>query len=181
VAIGVYALLFWLYYMVPLRAQGEGWLQDLFLRLGWLSLKGSLYCHPVVLGGALLLTLGGTIVRSLASTRLQEGRADPLDGVRAWADRHPRLRKLPVVATGAIFAKWLSEGLQRLPRRGQAADARGRNACGGPSIASRARCAGRGGGDAVGLRASTATCGHPWRMKLERAFSPAPTLAQRSG
>jgi hypothetical protein len=120
-AIGVYALLYWLWFWLlhPFAQHGRfpddgTWLEDLSVRLGFMGLKLSLYCYPVVLGGALLLTLGGYIVRSRASTLLQQGRRDPLDGVRAWADRHPRLRKLPVVAPAAIFAAFLSQGLLHL-------------------------------------------------------------------
>src|SRR5208337_1323242 len=37
----------------------------------------------------------------------------PLDEVRAWADRHPLLRKLPAAVPGAIFAVWARGGWLR--------------------------------------------------------------------
>jgi len=109
-AIGVYALLFWLRFYSHLAPGGHGAAWLLFL-LGWVGLKISVACYPAVLGGALLLTLGGTIVRSLASTRVQEGRPDPLEGVRAWAGRHPHLQKLPMLVPGALLTSWLVQDL----------------------------------------------------------------------
>jgi hypothetical protein len=110
-AIGVYALLSWLqFYTLQHGVHGAAWLQYLFL-LGRACLKVAVGCYPAVLGSALLLTLGGTIVRSIASTRVQEGHSDPLDRVRAWAGRHPQLRKLPILLPGAVLASWLRHDL----------------------------------------------------------------------